>query len=117
MSKKRWFALLGSAVIFLVSVVSQVGTSLATTEWGNLLNEDRVSEKTIDKGTGNKKIAVAYLDGVIQDTGGDSLLSNGGNSYKKFMTMLDNAKEDKTVDGIIISVNSPGGGVVESADI
>src|SRR5690625_7865585 len=33
------------------------------------------------------------------------------------MTMLNQAGIDETVDGIILKVNTPGGGVVESAEI
>lgn len=38
-------------------------------------------------------------------------------NHRNFVSMLRHASEDPTVDGIIIRVNSPGGGVVESAEI
>lgn len=117
MSKKRWFALLGAAVLFIVSIVSQLGTSAATTKWDNLLDEDQVSEKVKEDGTGPEKIATIALDGVIQDVGSSSILSTGANSYKQVLAMLDQAAEDDSVDGVVLSVDSPGGGVVESAEI
>lgn len=117
MNKKRWFALLGAAVLFIVSIVSQLSTSAATANLDDLLNLDDLKEEKIEQGTGDKKIVVASLDGVIQDASENSIMNAGQNSYKQFLNVLDHAAEDATVDGIVISVNSPGGGVVESAGI
>lgn len=116
MTKKRWFALLGAAVLFIVSVISQLGTSAITTDWSNLFDDENVKETVKENGTG-KKIASIPLEGVIQDEDTDSILSVGDNSYQEFLTMLEHAAEDKAVDGIVIEVDSPGGGVVESAEI
>jgi len=102
MSKKRWFALLGAAVLFIVSVISQLSTTAATTDWGNLLDEDRISEKVKEEGTGTQKIAVANLNGVIQDENSNPLLAAGENSYRQFLAMLDQAAEDDSIDGLII---------------
>jgi|SRR5690625_1169109 len=117
MDKKRWFALLGAAVLFVVSIISQFGASVAATDWDELLNLNEFKEKEIEAGFGGNKIVVATLEGVIQDVEENPLITAGINNYKRFLKVLDNAAEDNTVDGIIIDVNSPGGGVVESAEI
>lgn len=62
------------------------------------------------------KIAVLNLDGVIQDLGSSSFLAQGYN-HQNFLEQIDKAAEDPFVDAIVLYVNSPGGGVVESAQI
>src|SRR5699024_4626741 len=58
------------------------------------------------------------LDGVIQDTGNvSSLLGGTGYNHQFFMKQLNEIYEDRTVKGVVLSVNTPGGGVVESAEI
>lgn len=117
MDKKRWFALLGAAVLFIVSIVSQLSTNAATTNFDELLNFNDLKEQVIEPGTGDNKIAVVPFDGVIQDGGDNSIINTGANPYRQFMEVLDHTAKDPTVDGVVISVNSPGGGVVESAEI
>lgn len=117
MDKKRWFALLGAAVLFIVSIISQFSATVAATDWDEMLNLNEFKEKEIEAGFGDQKIVVATLEGVIQDVEENPLLTSGANHYKRFLNILDHAAEDDTVDGVIINVNSPGGGVVESAEI
>lgn len=117
MNKKRWFALLGAAVLLIVSVISQFGANMASTDWGELLEMNEFKEKEIEPGFGGQKIVVATLEGVIQDVNESPFIGAGVNSYKRFLSILDQAAEDETVDGVILNVNSPGGGVVESAEI
>lgn len=55
---------------------------------------------------------------MIQDTGDvGSFLQSPTYNHRLFMEKLDYVKEDDTIKGIILRVNSPGGGVVESAEI
>jgi len=117
MDKKRWFALLGAAVLFIVSIISQIGTSAIATDWDDVLNFNEFNEKVVEEGFGDQKIVVANLEGVIQDLGDNPFLNTSLNNYNRLLKVLDNAAEDDTVNGIIINVNSPGGGVVESATI
>src|SRR5699024_5950500 len=56
-------------------------------------------------------------EGVIQDTGSHSMFNSPGYDHKRFLKMVDEAGKDRSVDGIILRINSPGGGVVESAEI
>src|SRR5699024_8524031 len=57
------------------------------------------------------------LDGVIQDVGSSPLLSAAAYNHKQFLEKIDKAAEDPFVDAVVLYVNSPGGGVVESAQI
>jgi len=117
MDKKRWFALLGAGILFIVSIISQIGTSAIATDWDDVLSLNEFNEEVIEEGVGDHKIVVANLEGVIEDLGENPFLNTGLNNYNRLLKVLDNAAEDKTVDGIIINVDSPGGGVVESVTI
>jgi len=117
MDKERWFALLGAAVLFIVSIISQIGTSAIAADWDDVLKLNEFKEEVVEEGLGDHKIVVAELEGVIQDLGENPFLNTGLNNYNRLLKVLDNAAEDDTVDGIIVNVDSPGGGVVESATI
>ncbi|WP_077324904.1 signal peptide peptidase SppA [Virgibacillus siamensis] len=119
MNTKRWIALGVAVALFVVSAGFQFVTSLATADFESMFEmptNQEFAEKVIEPGSGNK-IAVLELQGVIQDSSGNSLLNSSAYNHDQFMKMLENAGEDKRVDGIILRVNTPGGGVVESDEI
>ncbi|HLS08695.1 signal peptide peptidase SppA [Lentibacillus sp.] len=119
MNKKRWFALGIAAVLFAVSIGFQFMSSLFATDVEALFEmpqQQQYQQEVIEEGTGNT-IAVVELDGVIQDINTSSLLNTGGYNHDRFLKKLENVAEDHTVNGIILRVNTPGGGVVESDEI
>lgn len=80
--------------------------------------QSSISEVVIEDGDFNNRVAVLNVDGVIQDTGdAASLFGTTGYNHSFFMEQLENVKEDPTVKAVVLTVNSPGGGVVESAEI
>ncbi|MUV39136.1 putative signal peptide peptidase SppA [Lentibacillus sp. JNUCC-1] len=119
MTGKRWIALGLAAFLLVVSVVFQMVASVFTTDLEALLNTNKkpFEEVTIESGASGNKIAVLELNGVIQDTGGGSVLNAASYQHDRFLKMIEAAGEDRQTDGLIIRVNSPGGGVVESAEI
>jgi len=120
MSGKRWAALGIAAALFFVSLMVSFGKADKETEklWEEYFSEKPFSEKVIEEGDENRKIVVLEVNGVIQDSGGaESLLSGGGYNHQLFLEQLDSVMKDATVKGVILRVNSPGGGVVESAEI
>lgn len=122
MNAKRWAALGIAAGIFVVSIMLNFAYSMAFGNFAsfqeNLLafSEEEFSEKTLEQGTGFERIAVVEVNGTIEDVAANPFQSVGYN-HRQFLRMLDQAGEDETIRGIILRVNSPGGGVVESADI
>jgi protease IV len=124
MNGKRWAALGIAAALFFVSVMVNFLSAFAfkgvETDIGELLaaSELPFTEEIIQEGNEMKKIAVLDVDGVIQDTNdAESFFQAAGYNHQGFLKKLDYLKEDDTVKGIILKVNSPGGGVVESAEI
>lgn len=123
MNAKRWAALGIAAGIFVVSLMVKLAFSLAFDDFASLekslfaLSEEEITERTIEPGASFDRIAIIEVNGVIQDVGTSSLFSQVGYHHQTTLAMLEQAAEDETIKGIILRVNSPGGGVVESAEI
>ncbi|WP_458412217.1 signal peptide peptidase SppA [Schinkia sp. CFF1] len=124
MNGKRWIALIIAAVLFFFSLGIDFLSSLAFGEidkWqGDFFDglDQEFTETILEEGSELGSIVVLEVNGVIQDTGDvESLFSSPGYNHKNFMRMLEQAGEDDNVKGIIIRINSPGGGVLESAEI
>lgn len=123
MNAKRWAALGIAAGIFIVSLMVKLAFSLAFGDFASLeeslfaMGEEEIIERTVEPGESFDRVAIVEVNGVIQDAGTSSLFSQVGYHHKTTLAMLELAKEDETVKGVILRVNSPGGGVVESAEI
>jgi protease IV len=122
---KRWTALGIAAALLFFSIVTNTFSAFLSKDFQKGLDgimnpvSGSVTEEVIEEGNVLKKIAVLDVNGTIQDTGdtSSSIFSTGGYNHQTFLKNLKYAKEDSTVKGIIIRVNTPGGGVVESAQI
>jgi protease-4 len=121
---KRWAALGIAAALFIFSLVTSIFSSIFSKDFQTTMDEwisptsEYFTEEVIEDGNVGKRIAVLDVNGTIQDTGDtSSIFAAEGYNHRNFMKSLDQVKEDDTVRGIIIRVNSPGGGVVESAQI
>ncbi|WP_373895550.1 signal peptide peptidase SppA [Virgibacillus sp. CBA3643] len=119
MNSKRWIALIVAVVLLVFSLGFRMATSVVTADFEEMfdLQDNKFQQSVIEEGSGTNQIAVLNLDGVIQDSGENSLLDSGGYNHKRFLELLDEAGQDRTVNGIVLRVNTPGGGVVESAEI
>lgn len=124
MNRKRWIALAVAIALFIISSLVSVISSLMTKDAGKwsegwlALVEQNFSEEVLKDGDPSKKIVVLEVNGVIQDTDeASSLFSAEGYNHRNFLQMIEQAKNDDTVKAIVLRVNSPGGGVVESAEI
>lgn len=119
MNGKRWAALIIAFALLVLSVVSQIATNEVTTDDMDplLSSETTFEESVVEKGLGTEKIAILHLEGVIQDVGEVPFVSGLTYDHQSFLKMIDKAAEDRNVEGIILRVNTPGGGVVESAEV
>ena len=121
MTTKRWVAIIVASTLLLVSVGINSLSYFFTRDFTGLIEEMSATsdyvEEIIEDGAGREKIAVLSLDGVIQDLGGVSTFLSDGYNHQFFMSQLNDIYEDPNVRGVVLTVNTPGGGVVESADI
>jgi protease-4 len=123
MNSKRWIALGIAVGLFIFSAIINVATSLAFGDLSTFSEDlfptdEEFVETVLEEGDLLDKIAVLDVNGAIMDSGDvTSIFQTAGYDHRAFLRMLDQAAEDDLVKGILIRVNSPGGGVVESAEI
>lgn len=125
MNGKRWAALGIAALLFFVSIGVSLTTSLLSSDTGKLFDNvfstgKGFNEEVIEGNDVLNKIAVLNVEGTIIDTGEQSSLLSGVNTsynHQSFLKKLDMAAKDSSIKGVILRINSPGGGVLESAEI
>jgi protease-4 len=124
MNTKRWIALVAAAILLGISIVINSAFAIFQTDMDAGLAGlmapagSGYTEYVLEEGNMDSRIAVLTVEGVIQDTGDASpLFGSSGYNHNFFMDQLEQVKMDDTVKAIMLKVNSPGGGVVESAEI
>ena len=107
-NKKRWLAAGLALLVLLVSLFTE----------GNEIDENKISKEALDKfyqmdeeelygSNPMEKISVINVDGVIaNDANNDTIVD-----------MLEDARKDPSVVGVIMHINSPGGSVYASEKI
>ena len=106
-----------SIIIQLISGLT--GIADAETEgFANLfLDGGGMQTHIITPGSSTERIVVLSVNGAIIDTGGTSIFDTQTFQFRAFMEKLDMIENDDTIVGVVLYVNSPGGGVYESAQI
>src|SRR5699024_268816 len=104
--------------LFIVSIGFRFMTQIITTDWEALINMsvDELDEEVIEEGNPDEKIAVLKLEGDIQDTGDASCLNTSMCTRLRCLRMIKAVGKDRSGDGVVLWMNAPGGGVVESAE-
>ena len=127
MNTKRWIAVGLAIGIVFMSILSSTITHFFKTkvdseskikfkDWTSLFTEDSLAEKVITEGDITNRIVVLKVDGVIS-SGDTNVFMGGGYNHDVFMEELEAILNDSTIQGVVLAVNSPGGGVYESAQI
>ncbi|MBO1085840.1 signal peptide peptidase SppA [Enterococcus mundtii] len=122
MNKKRWIAVLIAAGLLVVSLVSSSLTQpQEEVQMGNinswLYGDDEMSPVVLEEGSGMGRIAKLSVDGAIASGGSSGLFATESYNHEDFLKQIEAIKADERVSGILLEVNSPGGGVYESAEI
>lgn len=126
MNSKRWIALGIAAALLIGSTTisgllnlsrtnfsSQVESLMETTVGG-----EGLARTTVQEGSNTSQIALLKVEGAIQDTGEASVwAAEEGYNHQNFLKQLDDIKSDTRIKGVVLAVNSPGGGVVESKQV
>ncbi|MFJ8237192.1 signal peptide peptidase SppA [Ureibacillus sp. NPDC094379] len=121
MNTKRWIAL-GAAVLLLVfsiginTIISIFKTDFFSNFDSIMATQPEVLETVVEPGDFDKRIALITVNGVIQDVGSSSPFTGVEYDHQLMLTQLENILYDESIQGIVLSVNSPGGGAIESAE-
>lgn len=118
MNNKRWMALVIAGVLGLVSMLLALPGNKTKTDVENNLTQNGLFETTITSGIDKQKIVVLEIDGAIMSgTGNVGIFSEEGYNHEFFLQQLEAIKDDSSVKGVLLEINTPGGGVYESAEI
>lgn len=122
MNVKRWVALIIAGVLLIVSLgINTVFAVFKADFMGSfdslMAGNNEVYENVIEGDDFEKRIAYLKVDGAIQDVGPSTVWQQVPYDHQFFLEQLDNVLNDETVQAVVLSVNSPGGGVKESAEI
>jgi len=121
MNTKRWIAIIIATFLFIFSIGLNAVIGLFSSDvLSNLTEEESkipLRENVLESGDLTKKIALLEVNGVIQDVGSGSVWSQVEYDHQLFLSQLDAIHKDKSVQAVVLSVNSPGGGAIESAEI
>ncbi|MED3662546.1 signal peptide peptidase SppA [Ureibacillus sp. FSL K6-8385] len=120
MNTKRWIALSIAVFLMVVSIGVNIVTTIFTSDFFSQFesfSKPELTEAIVEPGSFDERIALLSVDGVIQDVGSSSPWAALEYDHQRFLATLDQILEDDTVKGVVLSVNSPGGGVMESDEI
>lgn len=117
MNTKRWVAIAVAAAIVIFTIALPSRQTETDKNLESLLSQNGLVENVIQEGSSNKKIAKLTIDGTITSQSSGSIFSEAGYDHEFFIQALNEIREDKDVSAIFLEVNSPGGGVYESAEI
>lgn len=123
MTSKRWIAVGMAMFVFVVSFIipATVKTFMGTNEkqTANILKDfldESENTTVIEEGSLSSRIAVLDVKGQITDQETSPFIMMGYD-HQKILASLEKIKTDETIKALILRVNTPGGGVYESAQL
>ncbi|ARJ50003.1 signal peptide peptidase SppA [Staphylococcus lutrae] len=114
---KRIVAIIIAVVIVLSGVLMSAMTSLFSSfVSGDVQVSKEIPTVVVEEGDKTTKIAEINVNGTIVDSGESGGLFGGSDGYqhREALKQLDNIKNDNDIKGVLLTVNSPGGGTYES---
>lgn len=127
MNTKRWVAVVLAVVVLILSFGSgSLKSKINRDQDQKIVNSftknftsvfEKMNENVLEMGNPSIRIAVIHLNGVISAQSSTSILSGSTYNHDLFMNELHQIYNDPTVQAVLLVVNSPGGGVYESAEI
>lgn len=114
MNTKRWVAV--GVFIGLLFIQLLSNTAIQSNDISSSAGGVTWSTKYYKTGTSGA-IALLDINGIIQETSEVSMFSGETYKHSVFLDQLEYAFSSADIDGIVLRVNSPGGGVYESDEI
>lgn len=124
MNKRMGASIIAASILIIALAFQLVGFFTSDNEGENeamslFSNNEKLEERVVERGSGNNRIVQLSLEGAIMDNPNSNPNPFGGGGYQhdRFLKKLDTIKDDNSIKGVHLYVNSPGGGVYESAEI
>lgn len=122
MNVKRWMALLAVAVLLVISLGFRMVTNLSAGADKSSLEDiilggSAYKEDILLDGKANSQIAVINVSGVIQGGDGGSIFAPTAYNQQELLNLIYYAGDKRSVKAILLEIDSPGGGVFETAQI
>jgi protease-4 len=121
---KRVTASIIAASILVIAIAFQsinffFGNDFSENSQSMFSGNQQLGEKVIEDGSATNRIVRVNIEGTIMNTPGSNTnpFSGSGYQHEHVMKQLDKIKKDSSIAGVLLYVNSPGGGVYESAEI
>ncbi|MCO4328087.1 signal peptide peptidase SppA [Staphylococcus hyicus] len=115
---KRIVAIILAAVIVMSGIVMSIVTTLASNFFnGGMTNFDQVPTTVVKNGSPSHQIAEVVVKGEITGNSSGGLLGGEGYNHKLILKQLDTIKNDDSIKGVLLTVNTPGGGTYESDEL
>lgn len=103
---RRW-------LLAIMAVLICSGCAFISVDLANLMQFQPFEERTLEEGTKDKVLVVEIL-GVIRTTASRNTFTPEQGTLERLETVLDMAEKDQNIKGIILKIDSPGGGYTAS---
>ncbi|ARI77165.1 signal peptide peptidase SppA [Halobacillus mangrovi] len=121
---KRITASIIAGTLLIIAIVFQsvnffISDNFSESSQSMFSGNQQLSEKVIENGNSSNRIVRVNIEGTIMNTPGSNSnpFSGSGYQHEHVMKQMDKIIEDPSIKGVLLYVNSPGGGVYESAEI
>lgn len=117
MSKRVVAMILAVAIVIVGILMSTVTTVVSSIFTDSNTFEQDLQPTIIEKGDASRQIAEINVDGEIMDAGAGGLLGGSGYDHQLMLNQLETIKNDSSIKGVLLNINTPGGGVYESDEL
>ena len=100
-------------LLTIMAVLVCQGCAFISVDLANLMQFQPFEERVIETGTKDKVLVVEIL-GVIRTTAGRETFTPKQGTLERLDSVLEKAEKDKNIKGIILKIDSPGGGYTAS---
>lgn len=112
---KRIIAMILAVFIVGTGLVMSVLTTIVSTFLNEEVGYQEATSTVIQKGDSSNQIAKIKVKGEITSTDSGGILGTGGAyNHTAALKQLEAIKQDNTIKGVLLVINSPGGGTYES---
>lgn len=119
---KRIIAAVIAAALLVFGIFFSFFTSFWASDWEDTFTQlsggDFPPSYIVEEGEATNRIAIVNIEGTIMDTGEQpSAFSGAGYNHDMVIESLKQITNDDSINGVLLNVDSPGGGVYESEEI